>query len=52
MRAREIASENLKSDQGNMKEWYEKKTRLRTFQQGDKVLVLFLVHDHPFKARY
>lgn len=52
MRAREIAVENLRGAQGKMKQWYDRKARVRTFCAGDKVLVLFPVQGHPLKARY
>lgn len=52
MRAREIAHENLKSSQGDMKGWYDRKARTRSFQPGDKVLVLFPLQGDPFKARF
>lgn len=51
-RVREIATENMKKAQGYMKEWYDKKARFRSFQAGDKVLVLFPLQGNPFKARY
>ncbi|XP_063868212.1 uncharacterized protein LOC135104613 [Scylla paramamosain] len=44
MRAREIARENLKNSQSEMKGWYDKKARARSFQPGDK--------GDPFKARF
>ncbi|XP_063841016.1 uncharacterized protein LOC135089382 [Scylla paramamosain] len=52
MRAREIARENLKNSQSEMKGWYDKKARARSFQPGDKVLVLFPLQGDPFKARF
>lgn len=52
MRAREIAQENLRNSQAEMKSWYDKKARARMFQPGDKVLVLFPLQGDPFKARF
>ena len=52
MRARKIARENLRDSQTEMKSWYDKRARARTFQPGDKVLVLFPLQGDPFKARF
>ncbi len=35
-----------------MKGWYDKKARARSFQPGDKVLVLVPLQGDPFKARF
>ena len=50
--ASEIARENLKEAQSKMKEWYDKDAKSRVFSQGDKVLVLFPIPEHPLQARY
>ena len=50
--ANELAQKNLKCLQGRMKQWYDKKARLRTFQPGDRVMVLLPVHGQPLQARY
>ena len=52
LRAREIAMENLKGAQSKMKGYYDHKARVRKFNVGDKVLVLFPVQGHPMRARY
>ncbi len=52
MRAREIVRENLEGSQSEMKDWYDRKARARSFQPGDKVLVLFPLQGNPFKARF
>ncbi len=52
MRAREIAQEYSKDSQSEMKGWYDRKARARSFQPGDKVLVLFPLQGNPFKARF
>ena len=52
LRARQIAMENLKEAQSKMKGWYDRKARIRKFNVGDKVLVLFPMQGHPMKARY
>ena len=48
----ELAREHLVSKQGHMKTWYDKKARVRVFQPGDKVLVLFPVQSNPLQARF
>ena len=52
MRAREIGAENLREAQSKVKEWYDRKARVRKFCAGDKVLVLFPIQGHPMKPRY
>ncbi len=52
MRAREIAQENLKGSQSEMKGWYDRKAKARSFQPGNKVLILFLLQGKPFKVRF
>lgn len=47
MRAREIALENMKEAQGELKKWYGRKAGEKKFCVGDKVLVLFPVQGHP-----
>lgn len=42
----------MKETQSEMKEWCNKRTRLRKFCEGDKVLVLFPVQGYPSKAKY
>ncbi|XP_074653661.1 uncharacterized protein LOC141907818 [Tubulanus polymorphus] len=43
---------HLKQAQGRMKTWYDKKARNREFKKDDKVLVLFPLKGHPFKAKF
>ena len=50
--AKELAQNKLKSSQGRMKLWYDKKARSHTFQPGDRVLVLLPMHGQPLQARY
>jgi len=51
-KATEFARKNLQSAQRNMKTWYDRKARQRTFKPGDKVLALLPIHGHPLQARY
>ena len=46
------AKENLKQSQADMKVWYDKKARLRSFSPGDEVLVLLPVSGNTLQARY
>jgi len=50
--ANEFAQKNLKSAQHWIKVWYDKKARSRSFNPGDKVLVLLPIHGYPLQARY
>ncbi|XP_033761567.1 uncharacterized protein LOC117343335 [Pecten maximus] len=52
VRAREIASTNLKASQRKMKTWYDKNARSRVFEPGEMVLVLLPVPGHSLQARY
>jgi len=47
-----LAQTNLKVAQGCIKQWYDKCAQSRTFNPGDKVLVLLPIHHHPLQARY
>ena len=51
-RVHAIAVENLKESQEKMKSNYDRKTEVRTFQPGEKVLVLIPVSNGPFEAKY
>ncbi|XP_072036952.1 uncharacterized protein [Amphiura filiformis] len=51
-RATEIAHDNLKQSQEKMKTWYDKGSRNRVFEPGDKVLALFPIQGQPLQARY
>ena len=46
------ARENLKQSQTKMKTWYDKSTRNRVFNPGDKVLVFLPIPGNPLQARY
>ena len=50
--AREIAKENLKEFQATMKVWYDKQTRKRSLEVGDKILALLQIPGSPLQARY
>ena len=47
-----IAGTHLKQSQSRMKQWYDRKTKKRSFEPGDEVLVLFPVTGKPLQARY
>ena len=51
-KASEMARENLKQSQHRMKVWYDKDAKIRSFNPGDKVLVLFPVTGSLFQAQY
>ena len=52
LKTTEMARKNLQWAQGNMKSWYDRKARERTFKAGDQVLVLLPIHERPLQARY
>ena len=51
-KANEFARENMKKAQCNMKTWYDKKTRTRSFKLGERVVVLLPLHRSPLQARF
>ena len=51
-RAGQIAKRNLQESQSKMKVWYDRKAKLRCFEPGDRVLVLFPVVGNPLQAKY
>ena len=51
-KACDLASTNLKSAQGKMKERYDHKTQSRSFNPGDQVLALLPIPGNPLQARY
>ena len=51
-RAGQIAKRNLQESQSKMKVWYNRKAKLRCFEPGDRVLVLFPVVGNPLQAKY
>jgi len=46
-KATEFARKNLKSAQGSIKTWYNRKARQRSFKPGNKVLALLPIHGRP-----
>ena len=52
MEAGELAKKNLHRGQACMKVWYDQKARERTFDVGDKVLVLLPIAGNPLQAKY
>ena len=48
----EAARDNLRSSQLKKKTWYDKRARVRTFREGDKVLVLLPVQGQSFQAKF
>lgn len=48
----QLARNNLEKSQATMKKWYDKDARRRSFNVGDKVLVLLPVTGHALQARY
>ncbi|KAL5020806.1 hypothetical protein ScPMuIL_002105, partial [Solemya velum] len=51
-RACELAKENLALTQTQMKTWYDKDARARSFDPGDKILALLPIPSQPLQARY
>ena len=47
-----MAKRNLQESQSKMKVWYDRKTRSRCFEPGDRALVLFPVLGNPLQAKY
>ena len=52
MEAGELARKNLHQGQARIKVWYDEKARERTFDVGDKVLVLLPIAGNPLQAKY
>jgi len=52
LKACEAAKDNLCVSQGEMKTWYDKKARLRTFSPDEQVLVLLPTSGNALQARY
>ena len=48
----EIANNNLKQTQKDMKSRYDKNTKVRVFKPGDKVLIFLPIQARPLNARY
>ena len=48
----DIARENLKVAQKDMKSWYDKKAKKRSFSVGDRVLVLLPIMGSSLQARF
>ena len=51
-RAGQIAKKNLQEFPSKMKIWYDRKTKSRCFEPGDRLLVLFPVVGNPWQAKY
>ena len=51
-KAWEIARKNLTQAQSRMKTWFDRKTKNRQFNVGDKVLALLPIPYQPLQARY
>ena len=51
-RAGQMAKRNLQESQSKTKVWYDRKTKSRCFEPGDRVLVLFHAVGNPFQAKY
>ena len=51
-RAGQMAERNLHKSQSKMTVWYNRKTKSRCFEPGDRVLVLFPVVGNPLQAKY
>ena len=47
-----MAKRNLQKSQCKMKVWYDRKTKSRCFEPGDRILVLFPVVGNPLQAKY
>ena len=47
-----MAKRNLQKSQSKMKVWYDRKTKSRCFEPGDRILVLFPVVGNPLQAKY
>jgi len=47
-----IVQQNLKVAQERMKVWYDRKAHKRSFNSGNKILVLLPIPGHPLQARY
>ena len=45
-----MAKRNLQESQSKMKVWYDRKTKSRCFEPGERVLVLFPVVGNPLQA--
>ena len=51
-RAGQMAKRNLQESQSKMKVWYDRKAKLRCFEAGERVLVLYPVIGNPLQAKY
>ena len=50
--ALDLASTHAAQQRSKAKAWYDRRARLRTFQPGDKVLVLLPMPGKPLHAKY
>ena len=51
-RAGQVAKRNLQESQSKMEVWYDRKTKSRCFEPGDKVLVFFPIVGNPLQSKY
>ena len=51
-RAGHMATRNLQGSQSKIKAWYDRKSKSRCIEPGDRVLVLFPVVGNPLQAKY
>ncbi|PIK59953.1 hypothetical protein BSL78_03108 [Apostichopus japonicus] len=51
-KASKLAKDNLLKSQDRMKKRFDQKSKERSFQTGEKVLVLLPVHGEPLRARF
>ena len=51
-RAGQMAERNLQESQSKMIVWYDRKTKSKCFETGDRVLVLCPAIGNPFQAKY
>lgn len=51
-KAYDMAKSNLSNSQERMKSWYDKNARERSFQVGEKVLILLPIQGEPLRAKF
>ena len=50
--ALDVANEHATQERTRKKRWYDRRTSLRTFEPGDKVLVLLPIAGQPLQAKF